>query len=202
MMSQDQNKNDQNKKWLKPTKKKIDAKNIAGLFKNSGGPAPLRRRINRKTAALEPMEPVSVSNLLELQEIVNHLKPDGSQDPDAKPITVSSTGTRFADENFRGDITIPQSGDQSMTRKTLLEGFDMLKKRQETLQAMGKIDLDDFGGFYPASLRDITDQITWVDRFITNRLGGRREGLLVVWEIPEGKYQMDPWTCKLEKIDD
>lgn len=197
----DQDKN-QNKRWLKPTKKKIDAKNIAGLFKQSNGPGPLKRRVNRKTASLAPMEPVTVSNLLELQEVISHIKPDTGQDPDAKPITVQSTGTRFADENFNGNITIPQSGGQSMTRKTLLEGFDMLKKRQETLQAMGKVDLDDFGGFYPATLRDITDQITWVDRFVTNRLGGKREGLYVVWELPEGKYQMDPWTCKLEKIDD
>lgn len=31
-------------------------------------------------------------------------------------------------------------------------------------------------------------------------MGGRREGLKVVWDISEGKFAFDPWSGKLEKV--
>ncbi len=35
---------------------------------------------------------------------------------------------------------------------------------------------------------------------IRTQMGGRREGLKVVWDTIEGKYSFDPWTNVLEKV--
>ena len=190
---------------MKPSNKKVTSSDIVGLFKKSKRKAsselkPLRRRVDKKTENLEAPDAIVINNLMDLKEIVEHLKPD-NQSPDALPITVKSRGTLFADDNFAGNITIPQTSGQSMTRRTLLEGFEMLKRRQQTLDSL-EVDEDAYGGFPPAPLSDPNEQVTWVDRFIMNRLGGVREGLFIVWEISEGKYRLDPWSCVLEKIDD
>lgn len=190
---------------MKPAKKKTNTNEALKLFGNklqANNPKPLRRWVDEKTQDLKAPDAVVVNNLLELKEIIKSLQPDNkSNDPDALPIIVKSKGTRFADEKFAGSITIPQSGGHSMARRTLLEGFEMLKRRQETLSSL-QTNEDYYDGFVPAPLADPNEHVTWVDRFIINRLGGRREGLYIVWEIPEGKYRLDPWSCILEKIDD
>jgi hypothetical protein len=190
---------------MKPSNKKMNQKETLSLFNTSksDGLKPLRRWVDQKTKDLSPQDIVVIKTLFELRELVEHLAPDNKTvDPNALPITVQSKGTKFADENFVGNIIIPQSGGQSMTRRTLLEGFNMVKRRKETLREISNDEETEYGGWFPAPLLDPDEQVTWLDRFIENRLGGKREDLFITWEVSEGKYRLDPWTGILEKVND
>jgi hypothetical protein len=155
-----------------------------------------------RPAGVEPPEQVCINNLVDLYELIEKLKPENSVN-DAKPIVYDSKNTSFADEKFNGHITIPQSGGDSTIRQSILEGFEMIRNHQKCYEAQltAHESPEDFGGYMPARVPDPENQITWLDGFIIRRLGGKREGLLVVWDLVEGRYQMDPWTCEVKLID-
>lgn len=70
------------------------------------------------------------------------------------------------------------------------EGFEMLRKRHEVL---GKVDTRD-----GLSLSTI-DNHTWLDDLIERRLGGKRDGLSIVWVLDNSEYRYDPFTGKLTR---
>jgi hypothetical protein len=77
---------------------------------------------------------------------------------------------------------------KSEARKSFIEGFEFVKRRKKFNDTAGnQLSTDDMR--------------CWVDNVVKQRLGGRREGLGVVWDLPEGKFKLDPWTGKLEKED-
>ena len=47
----------------------------------------------------------------------------------------------------------------------------------------------------------MVDGHAWVDNIIKTRLGGKREGLRVRWDISEGIFFFDPFTGKLTKCE-
>lgn len=144
--------------------------------------------------------PITISNLQELKNLVERLKP-GISEGNA-PIVIDTVGTTLADDNFKGKVTIPQAGGQATLRKTMLDGFEMVKNHQSHYRASiaSQNMYDEYGGYLPAPVPDPNEHLMWIDRFIKNNLGGKREGLTIIWELPEGKFQLDPWTCQLEKI--
>jgi hypothetical protein len=94
-------------------------------------------------------------------------------------------------------ITLDVTSNQTMARKCLLDGFEMVKRHLE-LDTHEVGDIDAYGGFVPIQPPKTTNN-TWLDKMITRQLGGRREGLKVVWDVMEGQYAFDPWTGNLEK---
>lgn len=151
---------------------------------------------------------IIIDSLSELFQLIEHLKPD-NKSPDAKSIIIDSAGTDLADQGpepsfiFEGKIQINQESSQPTVRRTLLDGFEMVKRRLQLdieLKAR-RVDEELYGGFLPPKAPSAAGNITWLDSFIERRLGGKRDGLTIIWELSEGKYRMDPWSCKLEKID-
>lgn len=83
--------------------------------------------------------------------------------------------------------------------KLLVEGMDLVKRQAEFANRAADTDMADFGGYEPA-MPAKGGHYSWVDTLIDRRLNGKREGLLVTWTLPEGKFTFDAWTQKLEKI--
>ena len=91
-------------------------------------------------------------------------------------------------EPFMKDTTI---------RKLLIEGMDVVKRQQE-LSDIAIADEEAFGGYMPA--RPTKGQhYHWVDTLIDRRMAGKRERLVIVWDIPEGKHVFNPWTQELKR---
>lgn len=90
---------------------------------------------------------------------------------------------------WKGDTTIG---------KLLLEGMDMAKRQARFADAPTG-DVDEYGGFFPAAPPD-AQHYMWVDTLISRRLDGKRSGLVVEWNLQDGKFQYDPWTKKLEQV--
>jgi len=78
----------------------------------------------------------------------------------------------------------PFVDDKHQLRASLLEGFELVKKRKLFNE---KTD----------SGLDVDQMHFWVDDLIKQRMGGKRKGMTVVWELPEGKFQFEPLTKKL-----
>lgn len=144
---------------------------------------------------------VRIHNLSELKKMVNRLKPEANEAPG--PIIINTKGTNMSDETFSGAVTIPQSGGQSTLRQTILDGFEMVKNHREyyTASLASQSEIEEYGGFPPALAPNPDEHMTWLDYFIDRQMGGRRVGLHIIWEIPEGKFRLDPWSCKLEKLE-
>lgn len=91
-------------------------------------------------------------------------------------------------EPFTKDTTI---------RKLLMDGMEMVK-RQAGFAPM-EVSEDLYGGFKPA-MPARGDSYMWVDTLIERRLDGKRSNLRIVWTLPEGRFEFDPWTKKLEQV--
>lgn len=88
-------------------------------------------------------------------------------------------------------------GDTSIG-KLLMEGMDMAKRQAKFADApMG--DIDDYGGFFPANPPD-AQHYMWVDTLIARRLDGKRNDLVIEWNLTDGKFQYDPWTKDLKVV--
>ena len=159
---------------------------------------------NKKTSSNKNgrvIEKVRIHTLLELKQLVNRIKPGKTEAP--KPIVLDTKEIGMADETYDGNVIIPQSGGQATIRETLLDGFKMVKNHLEYYNASmaSQSAIDEYGGFPPALAPNPDDHRTWLDTFIDRNMGGHREGLFICWDLPEGKFRLDPWSCKLEKVD-
>jgi len=80
----------------------------------------------------------------------------------------------------------PFMDDKHQLRASLLEGFELVKKRQVFNERTG-------------SGLDVDQMHFWVDDLIKQRMGGKRKGNAIAWDLPEGKFQFDPLTKQLAK---
>lgn len=87
----------------------------------------------------------------------------------------------------------------SAISKLLVEGMELVKRQAIFSDKAAETPMDDFGGYNPA-MPAKGGHYSWVDTLIDRRLNGKRDGLLVTWTLPEGKFTFDPWTKKLEKV--
>jgi len=194
-------------RFKKKKKLNIGAEEATRLFQTpkDKGSSPSDRSFSKseqRPSGIAPPEQVHINNLADLYELVKKLKPSENSSNDAKPIIYNTKGTNFASEKFAGHVTIPQSGGDSTVRQSMIEGFEMIQNHHRCYEAqnMAHDRPDDFGGFLPAKVPNPDEQITWLDGFINRRLGGSRNGLFVVWDLVEGQYQMNPWTCEISPV--
>lgn len=173
--------------------RKMTPKEASNLFKS-----PQKNQPKSETQSGK----VRINNLAELKELIKRIKPQ-DQTNDVTNIIVKTSDIGMADESYNGSVVIPQSGGQPTVRKTLLEGFEMVKNQIKYYNAsLATQNSEDYGEFMPAVVPNPKDHRTWLDTFINNNMGGRRDGLTITWELPEGTYRLDPWSCELERIND
>jgi hypothetical protein len=85
----------------------------------------------------------------------------------------------------------------STLRKLFMEGMEVVK-RQSEFKSEDFATNEEFGGFLPAEPAS-GQRYSWVDTFIKQRLDAKRDGLKVVWSLPEGEFEFDPWTKDLRQ---
>lgn len=146
-------------------------------------------------------KPVQIRSYGELVELIAGIKPRAGE----KDKSLQAT---FKDVSTPNDQVIPELtvsaklGPGTMAHKLLEDGFRMIQRQSEygkSAQVFAE-NVDGFGGFLPTTAPANDHHTTWLDNFIRTSLGGKREGLYVVWDLPEGRFRMDPWTYKLEKV--
>lgn len=139
------------------------------------------------------MVETKVQSFHDLQKVVDSLA--------AKDVTNPFSVTTVDVEGVKNTVSVAGNSGDNIKYKILLEGFNALKS-QETfgtgVMAENENDAVEFGGFVPAQTA-VKLGMDWIDKFVTQNLGGKREGLKVIWTLPEGRFELDPWTLQLAK---
>lgn len=154
--------------------------------------------------AKKEIEPITVESLADIRKIIAPFL----EAAEAKGETIEiRTEINWTDEKHqtRQGWTSMKTQDQN-SYQILIEGFDLIKTRMEMMhkatQLADATDEDD--ELLPErikwSLLDIDKQYFSIDTFIKNSLGGKRKGLRIRWEVPEGAYEFDPYTKKLFEV--
>jgi len=87
-------------------------------------------------------------------------------------------------------------GSEAEIRKHLVDGMTKIKERYDFLDQYKSLDQSKFGAYKPIVPEVIAAH--WVDELISRRLGAKREGLLIVWELKDGRHTFDPFTGVIE----
>jgi hypothetical protein len=104
--------------------------------------------------------------------------------------------TIHSESELRDMLKIYAPGNESQARKTLIDGFEIVRTRIETESKINEIDPDKFGGYVPAPFK-INASVVTLDRFIERSMGGQRDGLTIRWTIGDTTWAFDPWTGAL-----
>jgi len=143
----------------------------------------------------QPVPKTKIKSFYELKILIEKLH-DIDQ---MTPISIEMCKTEN-NEPGRVPVTIPSNSGETIYRKLLREGFQSVKNQEDfNDQASFNPGNEEFGGHIPTSIPPNIDRIHWIDAWIDHHLDGKREGLKVVWYLPEGKFELDPWTCVLNK---
>jgi hypothetical protein len=151
------------------------------------------------------IDPVSVVSLVDIRKVISpFLEEDSGVKREAVEIR---TEIKWTDEDQKRRVDWSSVSSEDMTSsQILMEGFNLIKARMEMLHKANELaeTSDEDDELLPERIRwsllDIDKQYFSIDSFIKNRLGGRRKGLRIRWEVSEGVYEFDPYTKKLFEV--
>lgn len=160
----------------------------------------LHKHLDGRGPDLPPPEPVKVRSLQDLYRVIKDLQPVNISDK--KQTVVLDNIEDAQGRKYKKFPVNYQDDGQPMARKLLVDGFELLKRQQEFDSKTGVFpdQVDEFGGFLPAATPRNEVGLSWIGSFVSKHLDGKIEGLSVVWEIPEGKFRLNPWTGGLTKV--
>lgn len=154
---------------------------------------PTMKKPSRKVR--ENLKPVVIRNIADIRKAII---PFIREVPENK---VDIEGNvNWVDEDGRKHNTDVKSysSDTSM-RRGLLEGFEHVREQEQMWERLhGALTNDEYGAILPKA--DVDSLQLPVDKIIKQRLGGRREGFTVVWDLSDRRVVFDPYSKKLEEI--
>lgn len=83
-------------------------------------------------------------------------------------------------------------------RDVMIRGFDLIKERKDVWSRTVK-EADDaaFGVHKPATMANPDANRFWLDDIVERRMGGKRHGMLVMWNLDGKTYSFDPYSGEL-----
>jgi len=111
-----------------------------------------------------------------------------------------SSNVEWEEDGKKTKATVSSISHDANMRDMLIEGFDQVKEHNKmwsTLQ--DHLEEDGFGVTLPIVNSDSFHLP--VDRLISQRLGGKREGMLVVWDFSDVKIEFDPYESEVREIE-
>lgn len=114
-------------------------------------------------------------------------------------IQVNST-VEWEEEGQKNEAKVSAPSNDVSMRKMLLDGFKQVEQRKKMLDRLHQVLEDEYAPTLPEA--DIDSIPMSVDRIIKDRLGGRREGFKVVWDIDNRRVVFDPYTKELSENDE
>jgi len=141
------------------------------------------------------LKPVVINNIQDIRRAIMPFVrevPEGKVDIEGKVDWTDEDGKKHSTD------VKSYSSDASM-RKGLIDGFEHVKEQEEMWNRLYNVlDDDEYSATLPKV--NVDSMSLPVDRIIKQRLGGRREGMTVVWNLSTRKVVFDPYSKKLEEI--
>lgn len=140
-----------------------------------------------------------VTSINDIKRLIAELNPN-------KTITNPNVSVH-ADIDVKVDNKTERYSVSSMTRSIskrdqLIAGLDIIKSRIEAEKTINTEPIEINGVFKsPPKITGGVLAHSWVDPLITQWLGGKRDGLLITWELSDGYvYKYDIYSHKLTRI--
>jgi hypothetical protein len=133
---------------------------------------------------LDSIKPIAITSLYDIRKVITPFMP---HEPKKSSVTAKMTGVN-GESGTRAvfEVSAPASCDYySQFRR----GMDSLKARSDAVAKLGE---------RAAKVLNI-DAPTMVDNIIKTKMGGKREGLRVRWDIGPDTYYFDPFSGTLSK---
>ena len=144
----------------------------------------------------ENLGPVKINNIHDIKKaIVPFLK-----DVEEKQVEFISDFT-YEEDGSKNCVKLSAISSDVSMRSKLLEGLRQVEEQKKLWDSIRDALEDDE---YNSSLPHVNvDDFTMpVDRLIRHRLGGIREGMNIVWYLNNKKVIFDPYSKKIEEIDE
>lgn len=147
-----------------------------------------------KSKVIDELKPISINNINDIRRaVVPFMKdiPDNKVDIEAEVDWVDD------DDGGKHSTNVKSYSSDTSIRKGLIDGFEHVKEQQKMWDRLyDALDDDEYG----ATLNrvSIDNMELPIDRIIRYRLGGKRKGLTVRWEINNKTVVFDPYSKKLE----
>lgn len=133
---------------------------------------------------------VIIRNLDDIKRVIAHLDP--SRDSSRPPVDLGASWESNGEKYAVSTTTISKT-----RRQYLLEGFDIIKKRLDTdFSSPGDVIVNG-RHMRQLGLSNGIDATCWVDPIIKKWYGAVRDGLLMVWQLGEHRYEYDIYTHSL-----
>lgn len=144
-------------------------------------------------------ESPKIRTLNDIRRLVHELDP-ATTITQSVPISTELVGINEQEQQAR--YAVSASTQSQSKRDVLLRGFKLVKARQD-LHAASKEREDPVlvnGREMSAPVIGNLDGFVYIDPLIERWLSAKREGLLICWELPEGKYKYDIFAHRLFKV--
>jgi hypothetical protein len=168
----------------------------------------LDREFARQAKRLDPSKvakPVEVETLADVKRVLSEFDPSFKANHKQREIPVATEMT-ILDSSGPVTYKVEAPTKSKSKRDLLLEGLDVIKGRaniEEQLQTNDDEDLVVNGrNMKPAPLGNGVTGMSWVDPLIKHRLGGRRDGMVICWDLKDGyTYRYDAFTHNLTRVE-
>lgn len=146
----------------------------------------------------QKIEPVIVKCYADIQKVISPFKKKI-----IKNSIVVNGDIEWMEEDENGKsvhkkVNVSAKDDDISMKDLLMEGFDQVKEEMKMWNDIRDALIEDeYAPNLPSF--DINKKYMPVDKLINDRLGGKREGFLVVWNINSKKYTFDPYSGNLEE---
>ncbi|MDB4490366.1 hypothetical protein N9045_02495 [bacterium] len=147
------------------------------------------------------LDPVVVNSMNDIKRVIAEFDP--SNDKEHSPLPVSTVLESRQEDGKQVQYSVSANTKSKSKRQILLEGFDLIKNRQEMAdtvkQTTEKFEVNG-KPYKPAQLHSNTNGMSWIDPLITQWFGGKRDVMLITWDIGDGyEYRYDIYTHSLTR---
>lgn len=142
---------------------------------------------------IQEVKAVEVRNINDIKVLLEKFKPIPNR------IVEFQVDVPWSSDGKPGVGRVSGVSDDSNIYKMLIDGFELVRRRREAQESI-KEKMAQMEGPLTMQAWDVDNLTFPVDAIINKRLGGKRKGMRVRWEIEEGTYEWDPFINKLFKV--
>lgn len=149
----------------------------------------------------EIFKPAVVTTINDIKQLLYELDPSKAV---SSTSTVSAQLDGETEEGGAQRFNVSTVTTSQPKRSILLHGFEIIKKRIEyanTAQTVAKHTVVNGRIMQPAVAKNQESAFSTVDKLVERWLGGKRDGLLIRWDLRDGyTYKYDIWQHKLTRV--
>ena len=159
----------------------------------------------KKRLYAEKFQPVEVRNAEDMRRVVLEILKDTQVDLRDVACSAEISWKDEADQKQKTETITVVNRDTTLYQ-LLISGLEVVKKRMMAIKQINDAlkvaeEAEEEVPVQNMQVWDI-DRIKFnVDDLIRRKLGGKRQGLRVRWELPEGVFEFDAYEKKVYKVD-